>query len=197
MSRPSIRFRRKARYSGRRGARPGPDRRVYTQARAGVYTFRGSRSVYTCSGLSDLDRARRPLGRFSTLPLPLGESRSAVRGDPAARSFPETRPIPACGLKNAQKSLLRVSAVLTRRRPGSSRHGPSCGLPTNRPSGGELSRIFRAPSMNSRPARPSGPTSSPGTSSGLRPTTTLDSPQRGESRTVRPARLGVLIGSPT
>ena len=38
---------------GRRGARPGPDRRVYTRARAGVYT---------CSGLPDLDRARRPFG---------------------------------------------------------------------------------------------------------------------------------------
>ena len=31
----------------------------------------------------------RRRGRFSTLPLPLGGSRSSVRGDPTARSFPE------------------------------------------------------------------------------------------------------------
>ena len=35
--------------------------------------------------------------RFPPDPVPLGRSRSSVRGDPTARSFPETQPIPACG----------------------------------------------------------------------------------------------------
>ena len=137
---------------GRRGARPGPDRRVYTKALAGVYTFRDPGSVYTSlrtsrmvsmvstfgearqhAGPDDLARARRPLGRFSTLPL--GRSRSSVRGDPTARSFPETRPIPADGVE-------KPSEIASKRPP-----------PSNRPPDTSTPRFVPPPPPGRQPTR--------------------------------------------